>query len=90
MADEVRARIDAALAALIEPQTLVSVLDLGFVSGVSYSETARRVVVRLAVEDRHFKCPACSLVDSMTVEGMARRIREALGAALPGWTVETD
>ncbi|MBN1242680.1 MAG: DUF59 domain-containing protein [Spirochaetales bacterium] len=89
MADEVRASIDAALASVIEPQTLVSVLDLGFVAGVSYSETGRRVILRLAVEDRRFACPACSLVDSLAVEDMARRVREAVGAALPGWTVET-
>ncbi|MBP7096502.1 MAG: DUF59 domain-containing protein [Spirochaetia bacterium] len=89
MDDGVRAKIDAALASVMEPQTLVSVLDLGFVRGVSYSESERRVIVRLAVEDKRFDCPACSLVDSITVEGMARRVREAVGAALPGWTVET-
>lgn len=89
MADEVRARIDAALASVIEPQTLVSVLDLGFVREVSYSVAERRVIVRLAVADKRFDCPACSLIDGLAVEGMSRRVREALGAALPDWTVET-
>ena len=89
MADEVRSKIDSALASVIEPQTLVSVLDLGFVRQVSYSGTERRVIVRLVVADKRFDCPACSLVDGLSVEGIARRVREAIGAALPGWTVET-
>ena len=87
---QVRTRIDAALAGCIEPQSLLSVLDLGLVSKVSYSERESKVRLELAIGTPRFECPACSAINGVALEGMRRRTREAVEAALPGWTVEID
>jgi metal-sulfur cluster biosynthetic enzyme len=87
MNQSIQDRIDAALAAVKEPQSLMSPVDLGLIEKLSYSESDKKLICLLAVGSPRFQCPACSAINGVIKESLHRDIDKALSDAFPGWEI---
>lgn len=88
MEETTKKRIDAVLGRVIEPQSLLSVADLGSVSRVTVGEAEKTMVVHLSVGSPRFSCPACSAINAEIWVGMKRRLGEEFGHEFPDWNIE--
>jgi len=84
----IQATIDAVLVKVKEPQSLLSVADLNLVERVHYSESEKKLICYLGIGTPRFQCPACSAINGVVKEGIARQLNEEFTAALPGWEIE--
>jgi len=88
MNEDVQKRIDTVLATIKEPQSLLSLSELNLVENVHYSETEKRLICTLAIGSPRFQCPACSAINGVVKQGIARDLEVALAEAFPGWGIE--
>lgn len=87
MNQDIQDRIDAALALVKEPQSLMNPVDLGLIEKLSYSEAEKKLMCLLAVGSPRFQCPACSAINGVIKESLLRDIGKALSEAFPGWDI---
>lgn len=87
---DVQKRIDKVLAAVKEPQSLLSLVDLNLVEKVHYSETEKRLICTLAIGSPRFQCPACSAINGVVKQGLIRDLGAAFAEAFPGWGIEVS
>jgi len=90
MNEDVQKRIDKILATVKEPQSMLSLSELNLVEKVHYSETEKRLICTLAIGSPRFQCPACSAINGVVKQGIARALEEAFTKAFPGWGIEVN
>ncbi|MCX7024830.1 MAG: hypothetical protein NT080_09445 [Spirochaetes bacterium] len=83
-----RAKFDAVLERVKEPQSELSLSELGFVSKFTYSAKERVIVVHLDIATPRFECPACYAINGVVKQGIERMLREELEKEFPGFSVE--
>lgn len=76
-------RIDRAFTNVKEPQSDVPIVDLGLVEKVTYSEKEKTLLIRLAIGDLRWQCPACSAINGVVKQGIVRRAKEAFEKEFP-------
>lgn len=81
-------KFDRVLSGVVEPQSELSIGELGLVKKFSYHESEKTVVVHLDVKNQDYQCPACYAVDSFVIDRLERDIRAALEREFPGWTID--
>jgi metal-sulfur cluster biosynthetic enzyme len=86
----VRAKFDDVLERVKEPQSLLSLAELGLVSSFNYSAKGKVILVRLNIGSPRFQCPACSAINGEVKMGIERLLREELGKEFPGFAVDYD
>jgi metal-sulfur cluster biosynthetic enzyme len=84
MDTEMIRKIDRALSRVKEPETLLSVLDLGLVGRVTYSRTWNKFIVRTAVSSPRPACAMCGLIAGAIRETLMRRLEEEFRSEFPG------
>ena len=84
---ETRDKFDRVLSGVIEPQSELSIGELGLVKKFSYHENEKTVVVHLDVKKQDYQCPACFAVDQFVIERLERDIRAALEKEFPLSTI---
>jgi metal-sulfur cluster biosynthetic enzyme len=83
-----RHKFDDVLARVKEPQSELSMTELGLVSKLTYSEKDKTILVYLDMGSDPHDCPACWAVDDQVRKGVERRLTEELENEFPGFTVE--
>lgn len=85
---DVRAKFDAVLARVKEPQSELSLSELGLVPKLTYSPSSKTITALLDTSAPPYSCPACSAVNGLVRETLARDLAAALQAEFPGWTIK--
>lgn len=85
-----RAKFDAVLERVKEPQSDLSIGELGLVSRFSYSAKEKGILVVLNIGSPRFACPACSAINGEIKRGIERQLREELEKEFPGFSVDID
>lgn len=83
-----KAKFDRVLTGVVEPQSELSIGELGLVSKFGYYPADRTIQVHLDVCSLDYQCPACYAVDDFIIGTLERRIRAALLEEFPDWTIE--
>ncbi|HPE89704.1 MAG TPA: hypothetical protein P5298_01325 [Spirochaetia bacterium] len=88
---DVQATFDDVLDAVIEPQSELSVAELGLVKKITYYKADTTLVVYMNyAKPTVADCPACSVATDMMKSTIERDLKAALLEAFPGWTVRFD
>lgn len=87
MDQDIKRKIDAALARIKEPQSDLPIADLGLVGNIHYSEAEKTIVVTLAIGSPRFQCPACSAINGVVRQGIERRALEEFQKEFPAHTI---
>jgi hypothetical protein len=82
------AKFDAVLARVKEPQSELSLGELGLVKKFSYHEPEKTIVVHLDFGPQIMDCPACTAVDGLILTTIQRDLRAALEEEFPGWAIQ--
>jgi metal-sulfur cluster biosynthetic enzyme len=90
MDPDVKKKIDAALGKVKEPQSNLPIVDLGLVGNVRYSDTEKSIVITLAIGAVPYQCPACSAINGVVKEGIARRVREEFSKEFPDFSIVAE
>jgi metal-sulfur cluster biosynthetic enzyme len=83
----IRAKFDAVIAKVKEPQSELSLADLGMVTKITYFEKEKTIIVFLSSNEPRSECPACSVISGVVLAGIERDLIAALGAEFPGWNI---
>ncbi len=81
------AKFDAVLAKVKEPQSSLSVGELGLVKKFSYHPKDTTILVHLDFGPQIMTCPACTAVDGFILTTIHRDLKAALETEFPGWTI---
>jgi len=86
---DIRDKFDKILDSVKEPQSELSLAELGLVKKLTYIEADKTIVAYMnyAIPDAS-TCPACSVATDMMKDSLDRDLKEALLAEFPGWTVK--
>jgi metal-sulfur cluster biosynthetic enzyme len=85
----ISAKFDAILASVKEPQSELSLADLGLVSKLTYYAADKTIVAHMNfAAPGGAECPACSLINDMMKSSIERDLKSAILAEFPGWTVD--
>ena len=84
MEEQLRKKIDAVLSRVKDPQSLLSVADLGWVSHVSYIDAFHKLEVELDINPPRFLCPVCGVITSSLRDTIQRRLEEEFRKEFPG------
>lgn len=85
---DVRGKFDAILSRVKEPQSELSLAELGLVKKLTYIEADRTIVAYMNyASPGATTCPACSVATEMMKDSIDRDLKEAILAEFPGWTV---
>jgi len=87
-----RSKLDGVLERVKEPQSELSLAELGLVRKFTLSEAGKTIVVYLDMGEgrNRYECPACSLATGLVREGVERALREELAREFPGFEVHFD
>ena len=83
-----RGKLDTVLSRVREPQSELSLAELGLVKKFTYSAAERTIVVRLEVGEDPYACPACAVGTGLVRQGIERALRAELEREFPGFSVE--
>ncbi len=82
-------KFDAILANVKEPQSELSLADLGLVSKLTYYAADKTIVAHMNFANPGgAECPACSLINDMMKSSIERDLKAAILVEFPGWKVE--
>ncbi|MBN2873869.1 MAG: hypothetical protein JXM71_02145 [Spirochaetales bacterium] len=84
----VRVKFDAVINSVKEPQSELSLAELGLVTKISYYAADKTIIVFLATDAPGRECPACSAINGFVVNTIERDLKAALEKEFPGWTIE--
>ncbi|OHD80803.1 MAG: hypothetical protein A3J97_16805 [Spirochaetes bacterium RIFOXYC1_FULL_54_7] len=85
----ISAKFDAILANVKEPQSELSLADLGLVSKLTYYAADKTIVAHMNFAPAAgAECPACSLINDMMKSSIERDLKLAILAEFPGWIVD--
>ncbi len=82
-----KAKFDAVLARVKEPQSELSLAELGLVKKFSYHEAEKTIAVHLDFGPQIMECPACTAVDGFILSTVQRDLKGALEEEFPGWAI---
>lgn len=88
MDEATKATIASVLERVKEPQSDLSVAELGLVSRVSLVAEEKTLVVSMNIGTPHFQCPACSAINGEVKRGVERLLREEFERKFPGFAIE--
>ncbi len=77
-------RIDRILSRVREPESLLSVADLGLVEKVTYSAAYNKFLIHLAVSSPRPACVMSGLITGVIRDTLMRRLEEEFRAEFPG------
>ncbi len=85
---DVREKFDAILARVKEPQSELSLAELGLVKKMTYYLADKTIAVHMnfAAQDPA-SCPACFIATDMMKSSLERDLKDAILAEFPGWAV---
>jgi metal-sulfur cluster biosynthetic enzyme len=81
------AKFDKVLDSVKEPQSELSIGELGLVKKFSYHAAEKTIAVHLDFEPQGMECPACSAVNGFILSTIQRDLTTALEEEFPGWTI---
>ncbi len=85
---DVREKFDAILARVKEPQSELSLAELGLVKKMTYYKADKTIVVYMNFAAQSpVSCPACFITTDMMKDSVERDLKEAILEDFPGWTV---
>jgi metal-sulfur cluster biosynthetic enzyme len=85
---DVREKFDAILARVKEPQSELSLAELGLVKKMTYYKADKTIVVYMNFATQSpVSCPACFITTDMMKDSVERDLKEAILVDFPGWTV---
>jgi metal-sulfur cluster biosynthetic enzyme len=90
MDPDIKKKIDTALGNVKEPQSNVPIVDLGLVGNVRFIDSEKKIIVSLAIGAVPYQCPACSAINGVVKEGIARRVREEFAKEFPDFSIVTE
>ncbi len=88
MTDEMKRKIDSVLQRVKEPETFRSVAELGLVGKVSYSESEKKLLVVLDIEEPRHPCFVCGVVTATIRRSLMRDLKTEFEKEFPALTVE--
>jgi len=88
MDPEMKRRIDLVLSKVKEPETRLSVLDLGLVRKVSYGATEKRLLVEVDHPEARQKCFCAGMVTAVVRQGLMRELAGEFQKEFPELAVE--
>jgi hypothetical protein len=87
-----RYKFDEVLKRVKEPQSGLSVSEIGLVSRFTYSAAEKTIIVHFDFGKPNFVCPTCTevngVVNGIVRESLERLLREELVKEFPGFAVE--
>jgi len=83
----IKAKFDAVLAEVKEPQSELTLAELGIVKKFSYHAPERTIVVHLHFKTPSYECPACFAANEFVINGIERNLKTALEAQFDGWEI---
>jgi metal-sulfur cluster biosynthetic enzyme len=83
----VRKKFDDVIAKVKEPQSELSLADLGMVSKIRYFEKDKTIIVYLSANEPRSECPACSVISGVVLAGIERDLIAELEVEFPGWAI---
>ena len=83
----IKAKFDAVLASVKEPQSELSLAELGIVKKFSYHAPEETIVAHLNFKTPSYECPACFAANEFVINGIERNLRTALEMQFPGWKI---
>ena len=84
MDEDMKRGIDEVLEAVKDPESGLSVADLGLVSRLRYNREKNELYVFVDYKSRISRCPACAGIASVVVSGISRELIAAFGEKFPG------
>ncbi|GAB4369308.1 MAG: hypothetical protein Kow009_05970 [Spirochaetales bacterium] len=87
MEDDIRRRIERALSRVRDPQSLLPVKDLGWVTHVRYLETFDKLEVETDINPPRFTCAMCGVITAGLRETVHRLLEEEFRKEFPGTNV---
>ena len=81
-------KFDKVLNEVIDPQSELSLAELGLVKKFSYHAPEKTIVVHLDVQQPVAECLACTTVDGFILAKISQAIIQAMETEFPGWTIE--
>jgi metal-sulfur cluster biosynthetic enzyme len=88
MDPEMKRKIDLVLERVKEPETRLSVLDLGLVRKVSYGESEKKLLVVVDNPEARQKCFCSGMVTAVVRRGLMRDLTAEFGREFPDLAVE--
>ncbi len=83
----VREKFDAILDRVREPQSELSLAELGLVKKISYHAPEKTIVVHLDLGRPGQECPACYAINEFVIKTIERDLKAALENDFIGWTI---
>jgi len=84
----VRAKFDSILTRVKEPQSELSIGELGIVQKFTYHANEKTIIVHLNFRTSAYECPACFAVNEFAISRIERDIKEAMETDFPSWTIQ--
>lgn len=85
---DVREKFDAILARVKEPQSELSLAELGLIKKMTYYKADKTIMVYMNFAPQSpVSCPACFITTDMMKDSVERDLKEAILEDFPGWTV---
>ncbi len=88
MSEEMKQKIDTVLNRVKEPETFRSVAELGLVRKVSYSESEKKLLVFLDIEEPRHPCFVCGVVTATIRRSLMRDLKAEFEKEFPTLIVE--
>mgnify|MGYP006281042905 CR=1 FL=1 len=85
---EVQERIDGVLGTVKDPESGLSIADLGLVRRVRVSEEGKVVYLDVPFDNHTPGCLACAGIAMTIILGIRRDLSDAFEGAFPGYAVE--
>ncbi len=88
---DVSEKFDKILERVKEPQSELSLAELGLVSKISYFKKDKTIIAFMNfAKPSTNECPACFAVNDLIKQTITRDLRNALDDAFPGWSIEIE
>ena len=87
MEEQLRKKIDKVLSRVKDPQSLLSIGDLGWVSHVWYSDAFHKLEVELDINPPRFTCAMCGIITANLRDTIQQRLEEEIRKEFPGTNV---
>jgi len=86
---DIRGKFDAILDRVKEPQSELSLAELGLVKKLTYFKAEKTIVAHMNYgKPDAAECPACRVATDMMKDSIDRDLKAAILEDFPGWTIE--
>lgn len=88
MTEEMKRKVDSVLERVKEPETFRSVAELGLVGKVSFSESEKKLLVVLDIEEPRRPCFVCGVVTATIRRSLMRDLKTEFEKEFPTLSIE--